>query len=169
MPEFQATSGPVNVVTSGTVIAFKGNPIEISFSALPAQVLAVPPLNVAPAGTMTFPFVHPSFKLIFRFVDEVPQPGAPPLSARFEAKPTPGELTMEITLYNFTAPLGLASPEPVNFGFSAGRKLYLNYVVYSVGSGYKTLHFTIYQDKEPNPEVLKATAAPTEPKKEANG
>ena len=118
-------------------------------------------------GSLSFPFLSPpGFKLIFRFVDETQQPGAPPPVSRLEARSV-GELTLEITLFNFNSPLGTGSDKPVNFGFSAGRRLYLHYRVYSLAGGDKTLQFTIYQRKEPDPELLKA-ALNIEPKKEAN-
>ncbi len=102
MSGFKASSGPVDIVASGTIIAFQGNPIEVMFEPLPA------PLNGelgVPRGSLP-PLPQPCFKLTFRFVDEPAGAANPQPRSRLEAKAF-GQLTLEVTLFNCTNPLGM--------------------------------------------------------------
>jgi hypothetical protein len=160
MSGFKASSGPVDIVASGTIIAFQGNPIEVMFELLPA------PLN----GNLAFheslpPLPLPCFKLIFRFIDEPAGAANPQPRSRLEAKAF-GQLTLEVTLFNCTNPLGMGNDHPVLLGHADGRKLFLQWRVYTLTASDKTLYFTIYQERERDPEVLKRPTA--ESNKEAN-
>ena len=159
MSGFKASSGPVDIVASGTIIAFQGNPIEVMFEPLRA------PLSGNQGLQDTFPpLPQPCFKLTIRFVDEPAVAAGPQPAPRLEAKAA-GPLTLEVTLFNCTNPLGIGS-DPIVLGHADGRKLYLQWRVYTLTAADKTLYFTIYQERERDPEVLKRST--TESVKEAN-
>jgi len=164
MPESLISSGPVDIVTSGTVIAFKGSAIEIAFNAFQT------PLNLTPSSTPPLNFSPPAtagFKVIFRFVDE-PNVTGTPLSPTVEAK-TVEPLILELTLKNFTSPLGGGNIAPIRIGHAFNRNLYVSYRVYELQGGDKSLIFTIYQSRAQEP-ATPPTAIPQmkeEPKSNA--
>jgi hypothetical protein len=171
MPDFKASSGPCDVVASGTVIAFQGNPIEVTFDAL------VEPLNLTPdppsspqfeQRPVTFPAMRGArFKLNFQFTDE-PTPGEGPVpTARIHIGGVPDQLTINFTMFNFTSPLGSGNTKPIPFGYAGDRTLYLQYRVFALRDGDKTLHFTIFQSRMVDRPRVEASS-PT-PEKGANG
>jgi len=124
MPDFQARSGPASVLASGTIIAYEKNPIEISFGA-------------------------PAFTLIFNFIDEVPKEPSVALASRVTAK-VHEPLKVEFTFFNFVSPLGTGNGPALPFGvLPDGLLVYLNYRVYSLAGGDKTIHFTVYALEKP--------------------
>ena len=124
MADFHARSGDADVLASGTVIAFEQRPIEISFGS-------------------------PTFTLIFNFVDENSTPGSLS-SARVEGKVHSPE-KLELTLFNFTNPLGTGSTAPIAIGLTRGLLVYLQYRVFALVGGDKMLHFTVFGREEPSP------------------
>lgn len=119
MPDFQARSGPASVLASGTVIAYEQNPIEISFGS-------------------------PVFTLIFNFFDEAPKEPSLALASRITAK-VHDPLKVEFTFFNFANPLGIGNGPALPIGvLPDGLLVYLNYRVYSLAGGAKTIHFTVY-------------------------
>jgi uncharacterized protein DUF6864 len=121
--DFQARSGPATVLTSGTITAFNKNPIEISFGS-------------------------PTFTLIFNFVDEIPKVPTVPLASRITAK-VHEPLKVEFTFFNFTNPLGTGNGPALPIGVLADLLVYLNYRVYSLVGGDKTIQFTVYALEKP--------------------
>lgn len=116
MEPLEIKSGPVEIVGSGTVIAFSGNPIEITIG--------------PPDG---------SIKIIFAFFDEEGK-----TDVRVEAKLLDNE-TLKITLFNHRTTLGVGSSEPIPIGTTAGLRLYMNYRVFGFPGGDKTIHYTLYR------------------------
>jgi len=113
-------SGPAEVVTSGSVISFLGNPITITFKA-EDEIL----------------------KLIFEFRDEKEKK-----EPRMEVS-LPNPETLKIILFNFRDPLGLGTGKPARIGTIGNRNLYLQYRVYPIsGSLDKILHYTLYKGEE---------------------
>jgi hypothetical protein len=148
MPDSRISSGPVDVLASGTIISFKGNPIEVAIRALPVPLDLTPipfapqlPLGVVPATETVV-----QFKFIFRFQDDPKVPDIPIPPATIEAK-TIEPLTLEVTLKNFVSPLGGGNIEPLRVGKAFNRPLYLSYRVYYLQGGDKTLTYAVYQDR----------------------
>ncbi len=107
-------TGGTEVIASGTVISFGKSPIEFEFDNL---------------------------KLIFEFHDDILGTGVK--ETRVEGAPVDNN-TLKLTLHNFNNPLGAGSTKPVPLGVLGGRKLFLQYRVYSLGDADKTLQYTIY-------------------------
>ncbi len=113
-------SGPAEIVASGTVFAFSGSPITITFG--------------SPTETL---------KLIFEFKDEEGKE-----DLRVEATVVDTQ-TLKLTLINFKNPLGSGTTKPKPFGSLDGRRLYVHYRVYSLSDAAdKMLHFNIYKAEE---------------------
>jgi hypothetical protein len=139
------SSGPVDVVASGVVIAFKNNPIEVAVHALQMPLNLSPQIpQIALNWPPTTPVI-PSFKFIFRFVDD---PSVSPTTPNptIDAKAVES-FVLDITLRNFTSPLGGGNTEPLKVGHAFGRSLYISYRVYQLQAGDKSLAFTIYQSR----------------------
>ena len=130
MPDYRAKSGPADVVASGTVICFDRNPITVEF-------------GYGPLG----PTLGPSLSLTFKFVDE---PGQTSLQARVQAQ-VHGPTTLELTLFNYTNPIGVGTPGPLHFWNVPGAQLFINFRVFSLEAADKTLQFSIYKVKAERP------------------
>lgn len=116
--QVEIKSGTAEIIASGSVIAFNGNPIEISYG----------------------PSIE-RLTLVFAFQDDGQQ------DTRIDAtKPNPN--TLHFNLYNFRNPLGSGTSKPVPIGTLAGRKLYLHYRIYDIGNSDKTIHYTIFLSGE---------------------
>ena len=108
-------SGPTNIITSGTVISFNKNPIEIIFG----------PAN----GRL---------KLIIEFEEDKEIKGT-------SVKPSiTSKDTLNLKLINYNNSLGTGNKKPLVFGNIEGRELYLNYRVFPLNEWDKTVHYTIY-------------------------
>lgn len=113
-------SGPAEIVASGSVIAFSGNPITITY------------------GTTDKPL-----KLVFAFKDEE---GREDLKVEGSVH---DPVTLKLTLYNFKNPLGSGTTDPMPIGTLGGRRLYIHYRVYQLtGSSDKMLVYSIYRGEE---------------------
>ena len=174
MVAFQASSGSFDVVAYGTVIAFQGNPIEILFDALPEPLDLTPDVPTSTQREqnqrpLSFPTTRgPRFKLIFRFTDEPTLAGSPAPASRILTERVPGQLVMNITLFNFTSALGSGNTKPIGFGYAGDRTLHLQYRVFGLGGGAdKTLQFTVFQSRERDHQTK--AEAKGEAKNQANG
>jgi len=119
MEQVRIRTGRAEVVASGTVIAFEGSPIEVSFG---------------PADN--------SLTLIFAFED---LEEAKDLSVAVKIL---GDRTLQLTLRNFNKPLGAGSTAPLHIGTFGRKRLYLHYRVFDLGTRDKTLHYTLYAGEE---------------------
>ena len=127
MPNYDATSGPAEIVASGTVIAYRGNPIAIKFG----------------RGIFT-PTGGNEFSITFHFISTVgiPTPG-PDLQVRVV-----GPTSIEFILSNYNNPLGIGTTEPIHIANFQNVPFFLSFRVYSLaGQTDKTLQFTVYRDK----------------------
>ena len=106
------------------------------------------------------------FKLNFQFTDEPTPQGGPAPASRIGVDGVPDQLSIKFTLFNFTNPLGTGNAKPIPFAFAGDRTLYLQYRVFAVSGGDKTLQFTIFQSR--TVDRPKVEASPT-PEKRANG
>ena len=118
VPQALVQSGPAEVIASGTVIAFQGNPISIQFG-FPM------PLTVE-----------------FEFETDTENPGKP----RFHTSAW-GEHVLQLRLTNFDNSLGSGTVKPIPFGQRHERQLWIHFRVYKLGSSEdRTLHYTIFQE-----------------------
>lgn len=112
-------SGQAELIASGTVIAFKGHPIEVEITA-----------------------DDESLRLIFFFSEE--NQGNIPVKANIL-----NAQTVELTLFrarNSLNPTGTL--KPFSLGTWRGKQLYLHYRVYDIQDGDSTICFNIYLQNE---------------------
>lgn len=114
-------SGQAEVIASGTVIAFSGDPINITFGSQ-----------------------NETLKLIFEFKDEE---GKGKESIRVDANQLDPK-TLKLTLFNFKNSLGSGTSKPIPIGSLDGKRLHIHYRVYSLTGSDKMLHFNIYKGEE---------------------
>lgn len=112
-------SGPAEVIASGTVIAFDNQPIEI---------------------TVTLPDY--TFIWLLNFIDE---DGKDELRTDNRVI---DENTLEMTFYNFKNPLGSGSISPLKIGTYNNKSLFIHYRIYDLNTSDKTIHYTIFLNKE---------------------
>ncbi|WP_295631795.1 DUF6864 domain-containing function [uncultured Intestinimonas sp.] len=118
--DVKITSANCEIISSGLVTSFNGESIDIS----------LPSLN------------NTRFHIKFEFIkDESTE------KHRLQAKSGSEEIVFLLT--NFAKPLGTGTIKPINFGTetNTGKKLYINFYVYSVGEANPTLQYTIYKDE----------------------
>lgn len=124
-------TGPVEVITSGTVIAFENNPIDI-----------------------TVPLTNFNMTISFHFKDDEGENIDP--SADFEAV---SSTFLKVTLNNFTNNLGSGSKTPIRIARHQDKQVYIQFRVYSLNKkNDKTLHFTIYRSLEKEESVDESTS-----------
>jgi len=114
-----ARSGNADVVSSGSVIGFRREPIELEFGPAESRI-----------------------RVVFRFVDDKDSS-----ETSMDGEVINGS-TLHLTLTNFKSPLGMGSTEPLEVGRFGGRPLLLHFRVYSLGESDKMLHFTFYAAAE---------------------
>lgn len=115
-------SGNADIIASGTVISFEGNPIEIEFGK---------PEN--------------RLKLINIFQDEKGKDDLSVEAINID------DNTLKITFFNFKNPLGSGNTKPLPFGTYEGRQMYINYRISDLNPDKntdKTLYYTIYLGEE---------------------
>jgi hypothetical protein len=117
-------AGSAEVVASGTVIALSGSDITVQVSGLGV-----------------------SLSFVFRFVTELNEKQKP-TDSRFQTEPLTSE-SLLIKLINLSGGLGQGNVEPILVGNLAGKPLKLNFRVFSLDKGDKTLHYTIYREVGP--------------------
>jgi len=111
-------SGPTEIVSSGTVIAYFNQPIVINVK-----------------------LEDFTLELIFKFEDNKSNNNNQPVLT-----PTIVEHNkLELTLHNFSSSVGAGNKETLGIGSSLGRQLSLSYRVYDLGGSDKTLHYTLYR------------------------
>ena len=118
MPGYKASSGPADVLASGTVISLNREPIKVSFGAEGHEL-----------------------SVVFRFLDD---PKAKEDEAGVEIKEVDSQ-TAEITLQNFRSSVPRGSSTALRLGLIDGLGVYLHYRVQDIGTGDKTLQFTIFR------------------------
>ena len=113
-------SGPCNVIVTGTVIAFEKNPIEIEFGSNTGQL-----------------------KLVLEFVDDLE-------STKENYAQVSRMLANELRIkfLNFHNVLGSGTVRPIKIGSLDGRQLYIQYRIYELRGGDKTVHYSIYLGQE---------------------
>jgi hypothetical protein len=122
MAPIEIKSGPLDVISSGTIITLKDNPTEIIFGPANARI-----------------------KLILIFKDD--QDG----DQRIEGK-NPDPMSLEFTFINFSNALGSFPIEPLAIGLIGGRPIYLNILIHNhkgqkaESFARKVIHYTLYQD-----------------------
>lgn len=112
-------SGPYEVIESGSVIQFPGQPLRLA------------------------PALNGSFVVIFEFQDDVVSttPAEPTTNVNV-VQPTPP--VVRFLMRNFRNPLGIGNIEPIRLGMVAGRALFISYRVYHLDNASKTLDYTFY-------------------------
>ncbi len=116
-------SGPAEVIDSGTVISFAGNPIMLSYRDL-------------------------KLSIIFEFKTK-DHPESISIDGNFNDNAETGMGALKLTLYNFDDRFGAGTIKPLRIGQYENRKLYLQIRVYTLtGSPDKTLDYTIYKGEE---------------------
>lgn len=117
------SSGPAEVIDSGTVISFAGNPIKLSYK----------DLDIA---------------IVFEFTTDEENKSAHVSGSYVEGDVTePGIL--KLTLHNFDDRFGAGTVKPMPIGKYEGRRLYIQLRVYTLlGSPDKTLEYTLYSGEE---------------------
>ena len=121
MLEFKATSGPTEIVASGTLIAYQSNPITVYWGESEQSQ---------------------DFKVTFRFTDEE---GKEKYRTEFNQIDSH---SLEIHMINFKNPLGVGSKNPLQIGKKGNQKIWLHYRVYHFRDSDKTLQFTVYREKQ---------------------
>jgi len=122
MESLNIKSGNADIIASGIVMSFEGNPIEIEFG--------------KPGNRL---------KLINVFQDEKGK-----ADLRVEAMKI-GNSILKITFFNFNNPLGSGNTKPLSFGTYEGRRIYINYRIFDLNPNEnidKSLHYTIYLGEE---------------------
>jgi hypothetical protein len=166
MPDCRISSGPVDVIASGTVIAFKGHPIEIAFRPLYVPLDLTPSVPPTPAAEL-LPFpsrVAAGFKFVFKFQDDLPT--NPPMTPTLDAKVI-GTFTIEVTLKNFVSPLGSGSIDPIHVAAAFNRKIFLSYRVQVLQGGDKSFTYTFYQNRTAEQPVVSPAKPPAGAKPDA--
>lgn len=103
------------VVSTGTVISYNNEPIEISF-----------------------PTSNGGLVILFVFSND--ETGEPRVNANVVS-----EKKLELTFFNFNNSLGQGNTEPMQIGELNNKQLYLNFRIYALDkTAAKTLHFTFY-------------------------
>jgi hypothetical protein len=116
----EITSGPADVIASGTIISFEGNPVKIKFG--PAD------------GRLT---------IIFSFENKKDQNGE---SNPYMNVKSLDSKTAEFKLFNFNNSLGNGTINPLPIGTLWDKKLYLHFYVYAQGGARdKIIHYTLFQ------------------------
>jgi hypothetical protein len=113
------TTGEYEVLYSGTVIGVIDEPIEFQF-----------PKNQG------------SIKIIIEFKSDDSNTKNLPIELNAINKKT-----LKMTLINLND-LGAGNTKIINIGNIGGRKLFINYRVYSINELSKTLHYSFYLGKE---------------------
>ncbi len=112
------TTANCEVVNSGLVTSFNGEPISLTLNSSPTP-----------------------FKLTFKFLTDKSTEGQ-----KMDAE-TPNTHEVILKLTNFKNPLGTGTARPVEFATNGdGKKLFINFYVYVVGDSSQTLQYTIYKE-----------------------
>ncbi len=116
-------SGPAEVIDSGTVISFAGNPITLRYKDLDIAIVFEFKANELNKGT----YISGAYS-----DSSITEPGI-----------------LKFTLYNFDDRFGAGTVKPMPIGKYKGRKLYIQLRVYTLAdSPDKTLDYTIYKAEE---------------------
>lgn len=119
MPDVAIRSGPVRVVASGTVTAFRDHPVDVTFTLGDERARVI---------------------VVF---EEDPDVEAPTVDTEVV-----DDDTIRFTLVNFKNPLGTGTPDPVEIGSLEGKPLWFHFRVYDVEGGDPTLGYTFYLEDD---------------------
>ncbi len=114
--EAEITAGGRRVLASGSVVAFRGEPVELKLKQKGKEFFAV--------------------SFVFRKKD-----GGQCPRAAFEPK---GERRMEVALTGFETPAGYGSEEPVTIALNGRHRVLLHYRVIALPGSDCLLHYTLY-------------------------
>ena len=116
-------SGGTSVISSGVVISFRGEPIEIIME----------------------PIENSPYSLIFSFHKDENRK-----ESYIQARDLDGKAGIELLLFNFTNSLGTATIKPISFATAnengVSKQLYVNFSVSTVGEASPTLQYTVYKE-----------------------
>ena len=134
MDSVKIYSGPKMVVLiSGTVIAYRGNPIEIVYGTGEKQL------------RLTFEFIDQEGVLASRLESNLHL-----IQARGETEEVARQVQMlEFKLFNFNDQLGSGTKEPVEIGKLNGHSVFLHFRVHNMPGSDKTFHYTLFHEKRP--------------------
>lgn len=130
MDALKIYSGPkIVVIASGTVIAYRGNPIEIVYGISDKRL-----------------------GLTFKFIDEdgVTQ-------TRIESNIQQGRTEeavfnyLQFTLFNFKDQMGSGTREPIEIGNLNGHRVFLHFRVQHLMDSDKTFHYSLFHETRPAP------------------
>jgi hypothetical protein len=119
MEPVKIKSGPTEVIASGTVIGFAGNPIEITFGPSDERL-----------------------KLLFAFQDEEGE-----AEPRLETEVL-DSTTLKLTMFNIKSPLGGGSIVPMPIGDMRGQRLYVHLRIAHLHGSDRMVHYSIYLSEE---------------------
>lgn len=113
------TSGPVEVVSTGSVLAYLNNPLEIT--------LELEGFNLI---------------LLFKFLNDTNDLTPRQTFSIIE------NTKLELLLINFNSSLGTGNMVPILIGTSLSKNLWLSFRVYDLEKADKLVHYTIYRSLE---------------------
>ncbi|MGA2468100.1 MAG: DUF6864 domain-containing function [Thermodesulfobacteriota bacterium] len=114
-------SKSVEVITSGTIIAFRAEPIKISFG---------PPTD--------------RLNIIIAFTSEGIQVTKPGVRSEIL-----DPHTLQLTFINIKAEMGYGTQKPFSIGTIEGKQVYMHYRIYDLGGASdKIFHYSFYRSKE---------------------
>lgn len=148
--EVKIESGPVEVIASGTVIAYNHQPIEISVGPSTDRLnIVIVFMTGEPPKKLPFPLPSDRTALPpgIRIPGQFPLPGMRELSkVKYEVLDSH---TLRITFRNINAPTGYGTLKPVQIGTIEGKPVHLHYRIYDLGeTSDKMLHYTLYREKK---------------------
>ena len=114
-------SGKTSIISSGTVISFMNEPIEI----------------VIEPSDDTF------YTMVFSFHKDEENK-----ASSIKVKDLEGRTGIEFELYNFAGTLGTATIKPIAFAteVNTGKQLLINFAVSTIGEASPTLQYTVYKE-----------------------
>ena len=126
MDVFKIYSGPkIVVIASGTVIAYRGNPIQIVYGDAEKQV-----------------------RLTFQFIDQEGVSQSRIESNLHLIKETQVQM-LEFKLFDFKDQLGSGTKEPVEIGTLNGHKVFLHFRIQHMPGSDKTFHYSLFHEARP--------------------
>jgi hypothetical protein len=119
--DVKVESQSVEVIASGTVIAYAGEPIKISFGPSADRM-----------------------NIIIVFKDEAAKVSESGVKANII-----DSNTLQLTFLNVNAQMGYGSTKPFSIGTIENKRVYMQYRIYDIGIGCdKMFHYSFYRSKE---------------------
>jgi hypothetical protein len=121
------------VLLSGTVIAYRGNPIEIVYGVTENQI------------RLTFEFIDQEGLAQSRMESNIEL-----VQARQGVETTETQVqVLEFKLFNFKDRLGSGTKDPVEIARLNGHRVFLHFRVHHMPDSDKTFHYTLFHEKRP--------------------